>query len=181
MSIGFKKAALGIGASLVLFALVVPLAFWLVIVALDRALGLGSVLSKPISQIAAATFLFLGVFWASWAYSFLVFVGRGLPLELFGYALHPTRVLVTTGPYAYTRHPMVLGMLSILLGIAAYQRSISGLVLVPVIGALVGLYLVRYEEKALVARFGDDYTRYAGNVPLLFPRLSSYVHEPAAN
>lgn len=31
--------------------------------------------------------------------------------------------------------------------------------------------ICKYEEKLLVARFGDDYKSYMRDVPMLFPRL----------
>jgi protein-S-isoprenylcysteine O-methyltransferase Ste14 len=32
-------------------------------------------------------------------------------------------------------------------------------------------YISKYEEKLLVARFGDDYRQYMRDVPMYFPRL----------
>jgi len=76
---------------------------------------------------------------------------------------------------------MVLGILFILLGVAFLARSISGIVFVPILAALFKLYLVEFEERALVARFGADYEEYRRNVPSLIPRFTPYVHEPVAN
>jgi protein-S-isoprenylcysteine O-methyltransferase Ste14 len=109
-----------------------------------------------------------------------VFVGKGMPFEVFGYALHPTRTLVTTGPYAYVRNPALIGMLFLLLGVAFLARSLAGIVLVPIVAGFAVVYLAQFEEKALARRFGDEYDEYRRNVPLLIPRLKPYIHEPAA-
>lgn len=171
---------MGLAMSVVAVGFLVPLAFWLLALAIDRAFGWGSILSKPIAQILAATSILIGMFWASWSYSYLVFVGRGLPQELFGVALHPTRVLVTTGPYAYSRHPMVIGLMFLLLGVALLEQSIAGLILIPIVAILMLIYEMEFEEKALAKRFGADYEEYRRNVPMFIPRISPYVHETVA-
>lgn len=156
---------------------VIPAAFWFGAAALDRVLGLKPVIYRPASQILAAALLLAGVFWISWAYSFLIFVGKGLPLEAFGRALHPTRFLVTTGPYAYTRNPMIFGLLLLLLGVAVIAGSVSGMILVPVLAVLLCLYLIVFEEKGLIQRFGEQYQHYRTNVSILIPRLTPYSPE----
>ncbi|MCX8053583.1 MAG: isoprenylcysteine carboxylmethyltransferase family protein [Armatimonadetes bacterium] len=180
MTISIKKAAIGLTVTGLFIGVGAPAAFWFASALLDSALGLRPVLPMPVSLILAAAAILIGVFWVTWAYSYLVFVGRGLPLEVFGRALHPTSVLVTSGPYAYTRNPMVLGALFILLGIAFLRRSIAGMAMVPIIAAMVAAYLATFEEKALVRRFGADYEVYRRKVPMLIPRLSAYIHQPAS-
>ncbi len=180
MSVGAKKAALGLAVTGLFFGAACPAAFWFASVFLDRAFGLRSVVPVPVSLILAAAAILTGAFWVTWSYSYLVFVGKGLPLEAFGRALHPTSILVTAGPYAYTRNPMVLGALFILLGIAFLRRSVAGMTMVPILAGVAVAYLVAFEEKALVRRFGADYEEYRRNVPILLPRLSPYVHEPVS-
>lgn len=178
MNTSTHKTVLGTAASLLLLGIVAPAAFWAISAGIDRALGLSRLVGEPWSSIVCAASALIGVFWIGWAWSYLHFVGRGLPLEVFGKALHPTQVLVTTGPYSYTRNPMVLGLLFILLGVAFFRGSLSGFVMVPAIGLAAWLYLAAFEERGLVARFGADYEKYRTGVPLLFPRLSAYVHAP---
>lgn len=180
MTVHIRRVVLGVVAMFLGMGVAAPLAYWLICTSLDKAFGFGTLVAMPISLILAAASILVGVFWISWSYSYLVFVGKGLPFEAFGRALQPTRELVTTGPYAYTRNPMILGELFILLGVAFLAGSISGVCLVPIVTVLVYAYLVEFEEKALVRRFGADYEEYRRNVPSLVPRLSPYIHEPAA-
>ncbi|MHB9035938.1 MAG: methyltransferase family protein [Armatimonadota bacterium] len=177
MTVSTKKAIFGIALSLVLVGVAAPTAYWFVAAALDHAFGLEPIGDSPVLLILAAFSFLIGVFWVSWSYTYLLFVGKGLPLEVFGTALHATKVLVTTGPYAYTRNPSIIGLLFLFLGVALLQRSISGLILVPVAAAIIIPYLTVFEERALAARFGKDYEEYRSNVPLLIPRLTAYVHE----
>ena len=180
MDIGTHKKALGTAVSLVFIGMLAPVAFWLISAGLDEAFGFKRLVGQPWSSVICATSALVGVFWILWSWSYLLFVGRGLPLEVFGRAFHPTQVLVTTGPYAYTRNPMLLGLMFILLAVAFYRGTASGFVLVPAIGLLTSIYLVAFEETGLVKRFGADYEKYRHNVPLLFPRLSAYAHIPSA-
>jgi protein-S-isoprenylcysteine O-methyltransferase Ste14 len=177
MTVSTKKAVFGIALSLILVGVVAPTIYWFVAAAIDGAFGFEPIGSIPATQILAAFSFLVGVFWVTWSYTYLLFVGKGLPLEAFGTALHPTKVLVTTGPYAYTRNPGMIGLLFLFLGVALLQRSISGLIMLPVAVAIIIPYLILFEEKALTARFGDDYREYRSNVPLLVPRLTAYVHQ----
>jgi len=178
MAMGLKKAVIGLALSVVAVAVFLLAGFWFLATLIDRALGWGPILGTPISQVLGATALLIGLFWVTWSYSYLVFVGEGLPLEWFGVAVHPTRVLVTTGPYAYVRNPAVIGLLFMGLGVACVAHSLAGVILAPVIGVLAAGYLVVFEEKGLARRFGGEYFEYRRNVPLLIPKLAPYM--PAA-
>lgn len=173
-----KKAVVVTTISIIIILIAIPIAFWYITVGIDRAAGWNRIVGEPASSIVSAMSILIGLFWITWAYSFLLFVGKGLPLEAFGYAVHPTRYMVTTGPYAYTRNPMVLGLLFIFLGLAFLRGSISGFWLVPLIGIMIYLYLIRFEEPGLIQRFGPDYERYRRSVPALFPRIRAYAHIP---
>ncbi len=162
-----------IGLLLVMAAIIgVPVAYHVFSSATDRILAFSSLPSPPLDvyPFLAAFFMVIGLFWVFWAYSYLHFVGLGSPVEVFRVALHPTELLVTTGPYAYTRNPMFLGLLFVLLAVALYGKSITGLALLPII-AIAGLeYLRVYEEPVLKERFGQEYSSYRKSVPALFPR-----------
>lgn len=175
MTVSTRKAIFGISLSLVLIGAAAPAAYWYIAQALDRAFGLEHISDSPILLILAAFSFLVGLFWVTWAYTYLLFVGKGLPLEAFGTALHPTQILVTTGPYAYTRNPSIIGLLFLLLGVALLERSISGFILLPVVVAIIIPYLIIFEERALGARFGDEYAHYRSSVPLLIPRLVPYA------
>jgi protein-S-isoprenylcysteine O-methyltransferase Ste14 len=137
----------------------------------DGTLGLPPLLPEQINLFLAAIALLVGVFWISWAYSYLHYVGKGSPAEVFGVALYPTQYLVTTGPYAYTRNPMVLGLFTLLLGIAFLMNSISALVMVPILALGAVVYIRIYEEPGLARRFGEAYVQYRISTPVLIPTL----------
>lgn len=172
-----------IGLALSIIAVVAfSIAFWLIAETLDRALGFpDELMVRQAAFILGGMSWALGFFWIFWALSYITFVGGGSPVEAFGVALEPTSTLVTGGPYAYTRNPMLFGMLFILLGVAFFANSASGIILVPIVGILGALYLRMFEEKELVRRFGVVYEHYRDHVPMLVPRPSPYVApEPGA-
>jgi protein-S-isoprenylcysteine O-methyltransferase Ste14 len=150
-------------------------AYYFVVRWMDDALGLPTLMSAQISALFAAVSLFAGLYWASWGYSYLHFVGKGSPVEAFGRALDPTQCLVTTGPYAYTRNPMLIGFLFLMLAGALYADSISGVVLIPVLALVALLYIRRFEEPALVRRFGKCYEDYREAVPALIPSIRPHI------
>jgi protein-S-isoprenylcysteine O-methyltransferase Ste14 len=78
--------------------------------------------------------------------------------------VHTTK-LVATGIYAVVRHPQYLGgILAVFLAtLLLYPHWLFVVLGVP---GVVTLYLSTFaEEKALIKRFGDDYTAYMKRVP----------------
>jgi len=83
----------------------------------------------------------------------------------------PPQKLVVAGPYRYVRHPMISGVLLVILG----ESTIFGSLVIFSWFALFFVVNVVYfrlsEEPGLVKRFGEDYTHYKNNVPSWIPRL----------
>ena len=171
-----KRFKAVIGTMLSVAAFVASLAaFSLLVRYVDRTLDSPWIIPAGTAVFLGAAAGLIGLFWATWAYGYLLFIGRGSPAELFGMAVLPTRQLVMCGPYAYTRNPMMFGVLWLALGVALYRRSLTGIVLVPILTLLVVAYLKLFEEPGLERRFGDGYHRYRGQVPLLFPHFHAMV------
>ncbi|HEX8160262.1 MAG TPA: isoprenylcysteine carboxylmethyltransferase family protein [Pyrinomonadaceae bacterium] len=87
--------------------------------------------------------------------------------------------LAVSGPYAHTRNPLYFG--SLLIGVGFTVAASGRWWLLPVLGGVFaalffGIYLtvMRVEAATLARLFGEDYERYARNVPLLVPRLTPY-------
>lgn len=87
--------------------------------------------------------------------------------------------LATSGPYAYARNPLYLGSFILGLGFTiASGRWVLGLLFVAL---FLGIYfpVMRVESATLAELFGENYRRYAREVPLFFPRLMPY-RDPSA-
>ncbi len=73
--------------------------------------------------------------------------------------------LVTTGIYRFTRNPMYLGMLLVLIGWGLWLGNAAALVIGPLLAVLsLNALQIRPEERVMQARFGEVYTRYRARV-----------------
>jgi len=79
--------------------------------------------------------------------------------------------LVRTGPYAYIRHPIYLGMLLFLLGLAVAVGHLVQLVIAIPIFLAGTLIRTRIEDGLLEAQFGDAFRDYAASTPALIPGI----------
>lgn len=69
-------------------------------------------------------------------------------------------VLVTGGLFRISRHPMYLGMVLILAGIAVLLGSLTPYIVLAGFAAVMDVVFIRAEERMLAARFGDAWQRY---------------------
>lgn len=68
--------------------------------------------------------------------------------------------LVTTGIYHYTRNPMYLGMLLVLLGWAFYLSNVAALLVLPIFIIYMSRFQIQPEERVMMQNFGDEYQAY---------------------
>lgn len=78
--------------------------------------------------------------------------------------LEQPQALVTTGPYAQSRHPMYVGWWFIHLGVGMLRGSAWVATTVPA-AVLVEHPGVLDEERTLHREFGDEFARYRARVP----------------
>ncbi len=76
--------------------------------------------------------------------------------------------LISSGPYALSRHPIYTGMLLGLLGSAIAYGELRGLVGLALV-LLAYLAKMSIEEKFLSQQFGAEYARYRSRVRALIP------------
>jgi protein-S-isoprenylcysteine O-methyltransferase Ste14 len=116
-----------------------------------------SVLMGAIGVVLCA----LGIGLAIWARAYL---GRnwGMPMSR-----KENPELVTTGPYAYVRHPIYTGILIATLGSAI---GTSPFWLIPfVLLGIYFLYSARKEEKLMMEQFPEQYPQYMSRTKMLVP------------
>ena len=75
-----------------------------------------------------------------------------------------TAPLVTFGVYRFTRNPVYLGFLLILIGILLNSASYWGILLAPVLITLFNRLVIEPEEENLAQKFGDEYGSYKAKV-----------------
>ena len=72
--------------------------------------------------------------------------------------------LVVSGIYKYTRNPMYLGLVLILVGWAAFLSNLVALALLPVFVVYIDRFQIRPEERVLASLFPDQYPGYRAKV-----------------
>jgi protein-S-isoprenylcysteine O-methyltransferase Ste14 len=97
-----------------------------------------------------------------------VFVGKGTQAPF-----DPPRRLVVRGPYKFIRNPMYVGAAAALAGAALFYRSMA-LFVYAVVFLLVGhLFVVWFEEPALLRAFDGEYDAYCARTGRWWPRTHS--------
>ena len=78
--------------------------------------------------------------------------------------LDETTALITEGAFRVSRHPMYLGMILILSGIAALMGSLTPYVVVFAFAVFMDVAFIRFEEEKLEQTFGEAYLDYKKRV-----------------
>jgi len=102
--------------------------------------------------------------WTGWIIT-IISAASMYPAELLGLR-HSQQPFQITAPYKLVRHPMMLGLL-----IAFWSTptmSNGRLVFAAAFTAYI-LIAIRWEEKDLRTRHGEEYANYAKRVPMLIP------------
>ena len=136
---------------------------------MDRMLGFPSFSYVFVNGLLASLLLVGGLTLAAISGLLLLRGGRGVPYGDVVKSMQTTQ-LVKTGPYRFTRNPMILGYALILSSVGLYLGSVAGTLVVPVIALLLlSGWIKLVEEGGLERRFGEEYRRYRQTVPFLFP------------
>ena len=77
---------------------------------------------------------------------------------------HKTTSLVITGTFKFTRNPMYLGMLLIIISYAFYESSVISLILIPFFIFYINKFQIEPEEIEMRKKFGKEYDDYCKKV-----------------
>jgi protein-S-isoprenylcysteine O-methyltransferase Ste14 len=78
--------------------------------------------------------------------------------------------VIRTGVFGVVRHPIYISEVLLYLGLLMLSLSLAAAVVWCIAIAFLH-YISRWEEKLLLARFGEDYAQYMREVPMWIPRL----------
>lgn len=93
----------------------------------------------------------------------------------------PPKRLVVIGLYRYSRNPMYLGVLTVVIGWAIFMGSPLLCCYLLVVALAFHTSVVFYEEPILSRQFAEEWQSYAARVPRWVPRLTSRHTEPGSN
>ena len=118
----------------------------------------------------AAILLKFGLFYVGWSVVHFL-KGKGTPVPV-----NPPSGLIITGPYRYTRNPMLIGVFFILFGIGFWIGSLSMIfIFTPLFIIGNTLELKKIEEPELEKRLGKKYMEYKKRTPMFIPDLRNML------
>jgi len=119
-----------------------------------------------ILSVIGGFLIFMGLFLLSYTIMILERQGKGTfaPWK-------PTKKLVISGPYQYSRNPIITGALTILTGMWLLLWNHYILLWAILFFAGNTIYFKFFEEPGLIKRFGEEYIEYRKKVPMWFPKI----------
>ena len=131
--------------------------------------------SSPVLSAFCLVLAALGLLLALWTVWVQFRHARGTPVPVMA-----TKKLLTDKPYSFCRNPMVLGTLVLYFSIAIYTSSFEPVLAVFLFSVFLLTYVKLVEEKEMVLRFGEEYSRYKQSTPFIIPRLSLFRRKSTA-
>ena len=130
-------------------------------------------LLRNASQINTGVFAFIALpLWAIgaiillWSFWNFLVQGHGTPAPI-----DPPKELVATGFYRYTRNPMYVGILLMIIGHFLWFGFWNLLIYAVVVFIAFNTFIAYYEEPTLRKKFGAAYDDYCQRVPRWIPRF----------
>jgi len=99
---------------------------------------------------------------------FSLSLGSGIFFRKLGTNPRPgsrANLIVTKGPFKYTRNPMYLGLITMLIGISILLGTWSPLIVIPILFIILHTQFVLREEKLMEEWFGESYVEYKSKTP----------------
>lgn len=114
----------------------------------------------PFSFAIAASFILLGILVA--LLGVLAFRRANTTVD----PRYPDKsaTLVSSGIYRYSRNPMYLGFLLVLLGVACYLSNLLAFILLPLFVLYMNKFQIVPEERWMQQKFAAQFTRYQAKV-----------------
>jgi protein-S-isoprenylcysteine O-methyltransferase Ste14 len=115
-------------------------------------------LPRKVAAILGVTLIGASVGLVSQAYQRMKRAGTNVdPYE-------PATVLVTEGPFKFTRNPLYLSVTLFYAGVATLVNALWAMLMLPIVLFVMNRGVVEREERYLERKFGEQYTQYKGRV-----------------
>ncbi len=173
-----KKMILGYIVGGLLVIVLVPSIIYIVTSLFDTVYRVEIIQNTIIRWITIIMLLVIGLIYGIWSVIIQNTIGQGGPLEIGNIEVSPrTKNLVVSGPYKYTRNPMLFGTFLTYLAFALFINSITSVVLVSAIFVLMLAVVVKMEEERLLKDFGNQYEEYRKKVSMFVPWFQRKIEE----
>ena len=132
----------------------------------DQWIGMADMLPGLSPILLSLPLLSTAFFIIGWsAHHFLKAKGTPVPVN-------PPPRLVTSGPYAYSRNPMLTGVFTLLFGIGVLFESFSLVFIFTPLFVFLNVWeLKAIEEPELLKRLGQEYAEYRQKTPMFLPKI----------
>ena len=168
-----------IGGSL--FLIVIPHGLYRLSRSFDHLTGIQLIPIAGLRVTIAVILLLFGLLFAFWSIVVQNMIGMGGPLEAVNIEVSPkTQNLVVTGPYRYTRNPMLFGACVFYYAVAIYLNSVIAIAIVTLFMAFMLIFVKLTEEPRLLKDFGGEYEEYRQRVSLFIPWMQKQ-HKSSKN
>ena len=165
-----KKMILGYIVGGLLVIVFTPSIIYIITSLFDNVYRIEIIQNTIIRWVIIIILLVIGLIYGIWSVIIQNTVGQGGPVEIGNIEISPkTKNLVVSGPYKYTRNPMLFGTLLIYLAFALFINSITSLIIVCAIFVFMLIVVVKMEEKRLLKDFGNQYEEYRKKVSMFIP------------
>lgn len=132
----------------------------------DKMFGIPRFPETPADLYFSTPLIVAGLFLIGWS-QFNFFKVKGTPVPF-----NPPPKLVTSGPYAYVRNPMLSGIFFLLFGLGFALKSLSLLLIFTPLFIIFNVMEIKtIEEPELEIRLGKDYIEYRKKTPMFFPKI----------
>jgi protein-S-isoprenylcysteine O-methyltransferase Ste14 len=158
-----------VGGGLLVLGLI-PLGLWRASRACDHLIGRQLIPATGLRVAIASALSLPGLLFGVWSIVVQKTIGKGGPLEVAGIEISPkTQNLVVTGPYQYSRNPMLFGACVFYFGVAVYLNSVIATALVTLFMTFMLIFVKLTEEPRLLKDFGSNYEEYRRRVSMFVP------------
>ena len=117
-----------------------------------------SLLPDQVAWIAGPIIVFMSFAFFFWAVITMRRGGGSIPTG------DPTEVILSNGPYQFSRNPIYASMIALLIGVGAWANSLWFVGFAVVAVFLLSWGVISREEAYLTRKFGEGYTSYKAGV-----------------
>lgn len=157
-----------IGGLLVL--VIMPSVIYFLTALADKLFRIEIIKNNDLKLIIAVILLITGFSFGLSSIIYQNIIGKGGPVEISGVEISPkTKNLVTSGPYRYTRNPMLFGTFLIYFAGATLINSLTAFLIVAILVVFMLTVVVKKEEERLLKDFGNQYVQYRNKTSKIIP------------
>lgn len=117
-----------------------------------------AILEQPLNTIIAAVFFVYAALTSGLAFYYMIKSGTNVDVR------KPANTIVTTSVYSYTRNPMYLSMVILLVAFSLLFNALWITLVIPFFIYVMQKGVIEREEAYLENKFGDQYLQYKNRV-----------------